>query len=66
MKVTDTKVWTNFKKGFYETEYGNAAFVDRKDAKTAYDVDMGERIPIEMVNKSKFIRPAKTRRDQVR
>jgi hypothetical protein len=36
-------------RGIYETEYGNAAYVYGPDAKTAWDIDMGERIPIEMV-----------------
>ena len=52
-----------FRRGFYETEYGNAAFVGNKKSKTAYDVDMGERIPITLVKLNKFIRPAKSRRD---
>ena len=52
-----------FRRGFYKTWYGNVAFVYSKDAKTVYDVDMGERIPIIMVDKKKFIRSAKSRRD---
>jgi len=53
----------SFRKGFYETEYGNAAFVSSANADTAYDVDMDERVPIEVVDLTKFIRPAKSRRD---
>lgn len=45
------------KKGIYETEYGNAAYVSGPKAKTAYDLDMAERIPISMVT-PKFIRKA--------
>ena len=37
------------KPGIYETEYGNAAEVLDWDDDTAYDLDMGEEIPIEMV-----------------
>lgn len=43
------------KPGIYETEYGNAAEVYDWDDDTAWDIDMGEEIPIEMVT-SKFIR----------
>ena len=45
------------KKGIYETSYGNAAYVSGPKAKTAYDLDMGERIPIEEVT-TKFLRKA--------
>jgi hypothetical protein len=45
-------------KGIYETWYGNAAYVAGPKAKTAYDLDMGERIPIEEVSADKFIRKA--------
>jgi hypothetical protein len=43
------------KPGIYETEYGNAAEVTDWDDDVAYDLDMGEEIPIEFVT-SKFIR----------
>lgn len=46
---------TEHKSGIYETEYGNACRY-RKGAKTAYDLDMAETIPVEMVDFSKFIR----------
>ena len=46
-----------FKKGIYETEYGNAALVSGPKAKTAWDLDSAERIPISMVT-SKWIRKA--------
>lgn len=46
------------KRGIYETEYGNAAYVSGPQAKTAYDLDMAERIPIAMVRADKFIRKA--------
>lgn len=45
------------KRGIYETEYGNAAYVSGPKAKTAYDLDMAERIPIQFVT-DKFIRKA--------
>ncbi len=45
------------KRGIYETEYGNAAFVSGPNAKTAYDLDMGQRIPITMVTRT-WIREA--------
>ena len=44
-------------KGIYETEYGNAAYVSGPNAKSAWDLDMAERIPISMVT-SKFLRRA--------
>lgn len=42
------------KRGFYQTEYGNTVYVSGPKAKTAYDVDSAERIPICMV--TMFIR----------
>lgn len=54
---------TKWKRGFYMTNYGNTAFVSGGNPKSAYDVDMGERVPITLVVKSKFVRTAKTRRD---
>lgn len=45
------------KKGIYETAYGNAAYVSGPKAKTAYDLDMGEKIPISEVT-PKFLRKA--------
>ena len=47
----------NLKRGIYETTYGNAAYVSGPKARTAYDLDMAERIPISEVT-SKFIRKA--------
>lgn len=46
-------------KGIYETEYGNAAVVKSAKAKYAYDLDMGEKIPIELVT-HKFLRTIDT------
>ena len=43
------------KRGIYETEYGNAAYVSGPNAKTALDLDMGERVPMEVVT-TKLIR----------
>ena len=45
------------KRGIYETTYGNAAYVSGPKAKTAYDLDMAERIPMSEVT-DKFIRKA--------
>ena len=45
------------KRGIYETEYGNAAYVSGPKAKTAWDLDMREQIPIDMVT-DKWIRKA--------
>ena len=45
------------KRGIYETTYGNAAYVSGPKAKTAYDLDMAERIPISEVT-DKFLRKA--------
>lgn len=45
------------KRGIYETEYGNAALVSGPSAKSAYDLDMAERIPISQVT-DKWIRKA--------
>ena len=47
------------KRGIYETTYGNAAYVSGPSAKSAYDLDMAERIPIEGVT-SKWIRKAES------
>lgn len=44
-----------FNSGVYETIYGNACeYFERDDF--AYDIDMAEDIPIEMVDFNKFIR----------
>lgn len=45
------------KKGIYETTYGNAAYVSGPKAKSAFDLDMAERIPISEVTE-KFLRKA--------
>lgn len=49
----------NLKRGIYEAEYGNAVFVSGPKAKTGWDLDMGERIPIGQVS-DKWIRPAES------
>jgi hypothetical protein len=41
------------RKGLYETDYGNTARYN--GGKTAYDLDAGERIPVEFL--FRFIRP---------
>lgn len=43
------------KRGIYQTEYGNSCYVSGPNAKTAYDLDSAERIPISMV--TSYIRP---------
>ena len=45
----------NMKKGIYETEYGNVAYVAGPKTKRAWDLDMGEYVPIENVLAHKFI-----------
>ena len=45
------------KTGIYETIYGNACEYE-EGSSTAYDLDMAETIPVEMVDFSKFIREA--------
>jgi hypothetical protein len=47
------------KKGIYETNYGNAAYVSGPSAKSAWDLDMGEKIPLSVVT-TKFLRAAKS------
>ena len=47
----------SLKRGIYETDYGNAAYVSGPTARTAYDLDMGETIPIALVT-GKFLRKA--------
>jgi hypothetical protein len=46
------------KRGVYETDYGNAAYVSGPRAKTAWDLDRQARIPIEWVLSDKFLRKA--------
>jgi len=45
------------KRGIYETDYGNACYVSGPKAKTAWDLDMQERIPMLLVT-DKWIRKA--------
>ena len=46
------------RRGIYETEYGNAAYVSgRAGSRTAFDLDMRQVIPLEMVTE-KFLREA--------
>lgn len=45
------------KRGIYETVYGNACLVSGPKAKTAFDLDSAERIPMELVT-PKFLRKA--------
>ena len=44
---------TKLQKGIWLTSYGNTAIY--KGGKTAYDLDMAERIPIELLDK--WIKP---------
>jgi hypothetical protein len=48
------------KKGIYRTTYGNAAYVSGPKAKSAFDLDMAERIPISEVTE-KCLRQAEPR-----
>ena len=45
---------SDHKEGVYYTEYGNAAAYYGNDE--AYDLDMAENIPVEMVDFTKWIR----------
>jgi len=47
---------TSPKSGIYSTIYGNACRY-RKGNKSAYDLDMGEQIPLEMIDFNEYIRP---------
>jgi hypothetical protein len=46
-----------FKRGVYETDYGNCAFVAGPKATKAWDIDAKEWVPIVMVT-TKFLRKA--------
>ena len=48
---------TPLKRGLYDTEWGNTAYVSGPNAKTAKDLDMGERIPIALIRPETW-RPA--------
>ena len=45
------------KRGVYLTTYGNAAYVSGPKAKTAWDLDMAERIPVSEITTT-FLREA--------
>lgn len=45
------------KRGIYLTDYGNACYVSGPSAKSAFDLDMQERIPLSMVT-PKWVRKA--------
>lgn len=49
------KIKQTLKRGVYETIYGNSAVVTNGLAKTAFDLDEGKKIPIELVT-AKFLR----------
>ena len=46
------------KRGIYETNYGNAAYVSGPKSKWAYDIDAGGHIPMALVT-DKWLRKAK-------
>lgn len=50
---------TTHRRGIYRTTYGNAAYVSGPKAVTAYDLDMGERIPMSEVTHT-WVRVAET------
>ena len=54
-RATEVIMPLTFKRGIYETSYGNTAYVSGPKAKTAWDLDMQERIPIEEVT-TKYLR----------
>jgi len=39
------------KRGYYETEYGNIAYLSSPTARTAKDVDANERVPVAMLER---------------
>lgn len=45
------------RKGIYHTWYGNSCYVSGPDAKTAYDMDAAQRVPIKEVDPKSFVRP---------
>jgi len=45
--------------GYYETEYGNTAILTSPTARTAKDIDSGERVPVVML--AKWLRPLTTK-----
>jgi len=45
------------RRGVYLTTYGNAAYVSGPKAKTAWDLDMGERVPVSEITTT-FLREA--------
>jgi hypothetical protein len=51
-------MYEKFKRGIYETWYGNSCYVSGPAAKTAFDLDSAERIPISEVDITKFRRKA--------
>ena len=52
---TPTTVSRSLRRGIYLTTYGNAAYVSGPSAKTAFDLDMGKRIPLSEVTDT-FVR----------
>lgn len=50
------EVMMRLKRGIYYTVYGNTCWVSGPNAKTAWDLDSAERIPVEMVDGTKFVR----------
>jgi hypothetical protein len=53
--VEITNMANNLKRGIYETDSGNAAYVPSSKSCKAFDLDMGEWIPISLVT-TKFLR----------
>ena len=44
------------KRGIYETEYGNAAYVSGPSAKSAFDLDARERIPLALLTGRRLVK----------
>lgn len=55
--MAEAKINHGRKRGIYETIFGNTCLVSGPTAKTAWDLDAAERIPMELVG-HKFIRKA--------
>ncbi len=53
--MSTIEIQINGKDGIYETIYGNGCIFE-EGSLIAWDIDMGEEIPVEMVDFSKFIR----------
>ena len=53
MVSSSTRIHLAQRKGYFETDWGNVAYVASSTSKTAKDLDSGERIPVCLVDFSK-------------